>query len=85
MFTNEWEIHQIKHDMVIECTKDNIYQTLIKIIKIAQRTPGLNLFVPFFKHNLNEETHMQQWCLGNKPNMVDKLLPTSMAGVNRWS
>lgn len=59
--------------MVIECTEDVIYKTLIEI---AQLTPGPDsyLFVPILKHNLNEEIYMEQGCTENMPKMVDKLL-----------
>lgn len=78
----ELELLRIKQDVGIEGYEIVTYKTLIEM---AQRIPGLDvdLFVPLLKHNLDEETSMQKWCMDHLPMVMDKLLPTIISAINK--
>ena len=52
---------------------------------MAQRILGLDtaLFVPLFKHNLDQEISIQKWCMDNLPRVLEKLLPTIICAINK--
>jgi ferritin-like metal-binding protein YciE len=78
----ELELLRIKQDIGIEGSEIVTYKTLIEM---AKRTPGIDVdfVVPLLKHNLDEETSMQNWCMNSLPMVVDKLLPTIISAISK--
>ena len=52
---------------------------------MTKRTPGIDVdfVVPLLKHNLDEETSMQNWCMDSLPMVVDKLFPTIISAISK--
>lgn len=78
----ELEILRIKQDIGIEGYEIITYKAMIEM---AKRTPGIDVdfVVPLLKHNLEEETDMQNWCMDSLPMVVDKLLPTIISAISK--
>ncbi|HSA75316.1 MAG TPA: hypothetical protein VLE21_03930 [Candidatus Nitrosocosmicus sp.] len=78
----ELELLRIKQDIRIEGSEIVTCKTLIEMTK---RTPGINVdfVVPLLKHNLDEETSMQNWCMDSLPMVVDKLFPTIVSAISK--